>query len=258
MQLKVTICEMEDNEAAFLEDWDRLRSHVKEQETDLVLLPEMPFCKWVASAAKADQQVKEQSVKKHQSWLNRLHELDVRYVVFSMPVLEHEKYFNTAYIYERDKGLKALHTKYYFPEEPSFWEATWYQQHEKKFEVAMIDGFKIGILLCTEMWFTEHARAYGKLDIDLLLCPRATGVGSVPQWIRCGQTLAVISGAYCLSSNKRGSGDDGFLWGGNGWAAEPQNGNLLGLTGDQQFLSVILDLDKAREAKKDYPLYVKE
>ena len=231
MQLKVTICELEDDETAFLKNWDQLKAHLKEQSPDLVLLPEMPFCKWVASAMPPNHEIKEQSVKKHQSWIKRLDELSVRYVVFSMPVIENGEYFNTAFIYERAKGLKALHTKYYFPEEPSFWEATWYQQPEKEFKAIQIDGFKIGMLLCTEMWFTEHARGYGKMGVDLLLCPRATGEGSVAQWIRCGQTLAVISGAYCLSSNKRGSGDDGFVWGGNGWAAEPQNGNLLGVTG---------------------------
>ncbi len=256
MVLKVTVCELADNEAEFAISWERLKEHVREQATDLVLLPEMPFCKWVAAAEKPNQQAKEQSIIKHQAWVGRLDELGVRYVVFSMPVLNENNYFNTAFLYERDAGLKALHTKYYFPEEPYFWEATWYRQPEKRFDVTVINGYKIGVLLCTEMWFTEHARAYGKQGADLLLCPRATGAGSVAQWVRCGQTLAVISGAYCLSSNRTGPGDGDFVWGGSGWVAEPGNGNLLGITGKEQFLTVAVDLEQSRAAKTDYPLYV--
>ena len=121
-----------------------------------------------------------------------------------------------------------------------------------------LDGFKIGVLLCTEMWFTEYARAYAKQKIDLLLCPRATGISTTPKWIRCGQTLAVISGAYCLSSNKAGYGDDGFLWGGTGWISEPEEGVLMGTTIHNGFLTLEIDLETAREAKNGYPIYIKD
>jgi N-carbamoylputrescine amidase len=108
------------------------------------------------------------------------------------------------------------------------------------------------------MWFTEYARHYGKQGIDILLCPRASGMASVNQWIRCGQTLAIISGAYCLSSNRSGAGDHGFQWGGSGWIAEPVSGNLHGITTPREkFITMEIDIDKSRNAKKEYPLYVR-
>jgi N-carbamoylputrescine amidase len=89
--------------------------------------------------------------------------------------------------------------------------------------------------------------------------PEATGVDSRDQWIRCGQTLSIISGAYCLSSNKSGIGDYHFQWGGNGWIAEPMNGNLQGITStDEKFITKEIDINKSRNAKNEYPLYVKE
>ena len=128
-----------------------------------------------------------------------------------------------------------------------------------KFEVLDLGDIKVGALLCTEMWFTEHARQYGKEGLDILLCPRATGMESVKRWLMCGQMLSIISGAYCLSSNKSGPGEDGFKWGGNGWIAEPVTGNLLGVTSNEKkFITIDIDINKSRIAKTEYPLYVTE
>jgi N-carbamoylputrescine amidase len=83
-------------------------------------------------------------------------------------------------------------------------------------------------------------------------------MASVDQWIRCGQTLSVLSGAYCLSSNKSGLSDHGFQWGGNGWIARPSTGDLIGTTNSQEkFVTVEIDLAKSHSAKNEYPLYVK-
>lgn len=255
--MKVTVCELPDQEAALELSWTALHEHLLNQHSDLVLLPEMPFCKWVASTPAVDKALQQSSVAKHDAWMSKLEALPSRYVIYSRPVLSGSKYYNTAFVYEKGIGHRPLHTKYYFPEEPHFWEATWYDRAAADFQAVELDGFKIGVLLCTEMWFTDLARAYGKQDVDLLLCPRATGKGSVPQWQRLGQTLSVISGAFCLSSNKSGLGDEGFKWGGTGWITKPGSGNILGDTSTEPFVTVEIDLKSARKAKQNYPLYVK-
>lgn len=95
--------------------------------------------------------------------------------------------------------------------------------------------------------------------MDFLLCPRASGKSSIDQWIRCGQTSSVIGGAYCLSSNRSGIGEDSFEWGGTGWISQPMDGALLGRTSDSfPFLTIDVDLAKSKQAKNDYPLYVEE
>jgi len=258
--MKVTVCELSDNEINFIDDWNNLKIHIKQSKPDMLLLPEMPFCKWIADEKVVSEKAKLQSVQKHEEWLTRLEQLKVQYVVYSKPVIDGSKFHNTAFVYEKSAGHCKIHTKSFFPEEPYFWEETWYDPDElKTFEVIEIGEIKIGVLLCTEMWFTQYAREYGKQGIDILLCPRATGAGSVRQWIRCGQTLSVISGAYCLSSNRSGSGDNGFQWGGKGWVTAPGDGDLLGITAaDKKFLTVKIDINKSRTAKTDYPLNVKE
>jgi len=258
--MKVTVCELSDDERSFIEDWNSLTIHLDQNKPDLLLLPEMPFSKWIAAEKEVNEAHKCLSVEKHERWMAEVEQLNARRIVYSRPVIAGKKFFNTAYVFEKGSGHRKIHSKSFFPEEPFFWEETWYDHEEvKTFELLELGGIKIGVLLCTEMWFTEYARHYGKQGIDLLLCPRATGITSVDQWIRCGQTLSMISGAYCLSSNKSGPGDHDFQWGGNGWIAEPMTGNLLGTTGNsEKFVTREIDINRSREAKNEYPLYVRD
>ena len=41
--LRLTVCELHDDRAAFERDWKRLAAHVRDCRSELVLLPEMPF-----------------------------------------------------------------------------------------------------------------------------------------------------------------------------------------------------------------------
>jgi len=256
--MKVTVCELSDNENAFQQDWEALKTHLYQNNSDLLLLPEMPFCRWIAFELPVRESLKVEAVEKHEQWLTKLDELGVDKVVYSKPVIANGRYHNTAFIWQKGIGHQPIHAKQYFPEEEHFWEASWYDADKEGFSLCEIEGMKIGVLLCTEVWFTQHARTYGEEGIDLLLCPRATGESSVSQWVRCGQTLSVISGAYCLSSNRTGVGAHNFMWGGKGWVAQPMDGELLGTTNsNEKFVTVAINLDKTKEAKKEYPLYVK-
>jgi N-carbamoylputrescine amidase len=257
--MKVTVCEMSDNEDNFIVDWNELTIHLDQNKPDLLLLPEMPFCKWIASEKKVTNESKRVSVDKHEKWLTKIEQLNAKNIVYSKPVIAGDKFFNTAFVFDKDKGHLKIHTKSFFPEERFFWEETWFDHEDvTSFEVLEVNGVKLGVLLCTEMWFTQYARHYGKQGIDILFCPRSTGMASVNQWIRCGQTLAILSGAYCLSSNRSGFGDHGFRWGGSGWIAEPVNGNLHAITTPhEKFVTMEIDLSKSSEAKNEYPLYVK-
>lgn len=249
---------MNDNESEFSKDWELLKTHLYKHQSDLLLLPEMPFCEWIALELPVSKAQKKEAVEKHLRWLQKFDELAVDHIAYSMPVINGDRYHNSAFLWKKGEGSQFLHSKQYFPEEEHFWEASWYDADENGFSIADINGLKIGVLLCTEVWFTQHARSYGMQGIDLLLCPRATGKSSVAQWKRCGQTLAVISGAYCLSSNRTGFGKNNFHWGGAGWIAQPMDGELLAETKEtEKFITLTIDMTLAKKAKSEYPLYVK-
>lgn len=257
--MKVTVCELSDNKQQFQNDWKDLQLYLQTAFSDLLLLPEMPFYKWLAVSNIVSAELKQESVKEHQLWLKEIEALGVQYVVYSIPEIVEGKYLNTAFVFEKGKGHYRLHSKAYFPEEPYFWEETWFDREDPvSFEAFDLGDFTIGVLLCTELWFTEKARDYGKQGIDILFCPRATGKTSVEQWVNCGKTAAIICGAYCLSSNRSGLGENNFEWGGVGWITEPMNGNLLGRSSaENKFVTQEIDLEKSKEAKQEYPLYVK-
>jgi len=256
--MKVTVCELSDSSSQFSSDWEELKAHLAIEQPVLLLLPEMPFYRWLAADQKISEESKKECIAAHQKWLKEIERLDANYIVYSSPELIGGKFLNTAFVYSRETGHQRLHSKAYFPEEPHFWEASWFDREEPvSFKPFELEGFKIGVLLCTELWFTQHAREYGMQGVDLLLCPRATGKESVNTWLNCGKTSAVISGAYCLSSNRSGSGEKGFEWGGMGWITEPMDGALLASSSfTDKFVTKNIDLEKARQAKKEYPLYV--
>ena len=84
-------------------------------------------------------------------------------------------------------------------------------------------------------------------------------VTSTDKWIAGGRTAAVMSGAYCLSSNFSYREGDDMKWGGGGWIIEPEEGHVLGVTsGHHPLLTLEIDLRVAEAAKKTYPRYVSD
>lgn len=255
--MKVTICELSDDRKDFEREWAELTDFLEKEATDLLLLPEMPFSKWMAHDPHPNENLKKAVASEHRNYLSQFENLNSRYILYSAPEWEDGRLYNTALLWHRENGQQQVHRKQIFPEEPHFYEESWFAADGSGWEVMDAGGFKIGVLLCTEMWFTEHARNYGKSGIDLLLCPRATGLSSLEQWVRCGQTLAVISGAFCLSANRSGKGSNSFSWGGTSFIAQPGDGSLLAKTSAKiPFITISIDLEKARSAKREYPLYV--
>jgi len=257
--MRVTVCQLSNDIKQFEKEWVDLVSHCKLNRSEMLLLPEMPFYSWIANELVLNHSKKIAAVRAHEKWLKRIEELGDAIVAYSKPIIKEDKFYNTAFVWTKDAGHQKVHTKYYFPEEAGFYEETWFDREPKNFELIEVNGLRIGFLLCTEIWFAQYTRKYGLKGMDFLLCPRATGESSTEQWIRCGQTSSVIGGAFCLSSNRSGIGEDSFKWGGTGWICQPRDGTLLGVTSnDSPYLTIDIDLAKSKQAENDYPIYVKE
>lgn len=254
--MKVTVCELRNDLESLEQDWQALVAHVQSESSDFVLLPEMPFFPWVAETDQADPAVWEASVEAHDRWMLRLVDLAPAIVAGSRPVVRQEKRLNQGFLWDASSGYRAVHHKYYLPNEEGFWEATWYDRGDGEFTLVETSEMRVGFMICTDLWFNFHARAYAKGGIDLLVCPRATPALTVSKWIAGGRTAAVISGAFCLSSNLGGESEH-VKWGGGGWVIEPEESELLGVTSQKDpFLTVEINLNVAKAAKHTYPRYV--
>jgi N-carbamoylputrescine amidase len=245
--------------ADFSQAWERLAEHVGDQKSDLVLLPEMPFYRWLSQTQEVDPSEWEESVHAHDEWITRLADLAPATVISSRPVVDAGKRHNFGFVWEPETGLSDIHAKHYLPDEPGFWEASWYQRGDGNFSIAVTPKAKVGFLICTELWFTQHAREYGRQGAQIIVCPRATPTSTAPKWLAGGQSAAVISGAFCLSSNLAGTTTDGGDFAGVGWIVEPEEGEILGHTSSAEpFLTVDVDLAEADRAKTTYPRYVED
>jgi N-carbamoylputrescine amidase len=254
-----TVCQLDTDPMQFQKDWTQLIDHTRSHRSQLVVLPEMIFSPWLAAQPGANEKDWTESVRIHDVWIERLPELGAETVIGSRPVILANTPHNEGFCWTREQGYRAVHLKYYLPEEEAYWEASWYRRGTGAFEPFEAASLNAGMMLCTDMWFTEHARALGKSGIDILAVPRCTAAGSTEKWLAGGVSAAIMSGAYCLSSNRSGVDPFGNRFGGSGWIIDPESGDFLALTdSDQPFKTVELDLARARNAKHTYPRYVSE
>lgn len=278
--MKVTVCELPDEPARLERAWEGLTAHVRDANSDLVLLPEMPFHRWLPRRPEASARAWREAVEAHRRWVDRLPELAPSAVAATRPVVRDGGRRNEGFVWSPGAGERAVHAKRHLPDEPGFWEATWYDRGPDRFETVRCAGARVGFLICTELWFPGRARARAGEGVHLLLSPRATPAYSAGKWLAAGRTAAVVAGAFGLSSNRSGRGDpargaaggdrqpagsraaDGGAegerteWGGRGWIVGP-DGDVLGVTSeDEPFLTREVDLAAAEGAKDTYPRYV--
>ena len=156
--MRVTVCELSNTRHSLESQWVDLVDHCRQHRSELVVLPEMPFSPWLAKSDVADQSSWMSAVIEHESWRKAYVNLLPAAVLCADPIVDNGVNYNEAYVWSAIGGYQAAHRKYYLPDESGFWEAHWYERGPKEFVAQDIAETRVGFLLCTEMWFTEHAR----------------------------------------------------------------------------------------------------
>jgi N-carbamoylputrescine amidase len=240
--------------------WDLIRARVREAAPDLLITNEMPFGSWLPVHASYDAFAASDWVEQHEQGLAALKALGCA-VISSRPVHAGSSLANEAFALE--KGLySALHHKHYFPAEPGWQEAAWFAPAQEGFAVHTVAGIRVGVLLCTELMFNEHARRYVRDGrAQLIVSPRASGQ-TLHTWHAAGAMAAIVSGAYVISSNRVGQAQASDAqhpqFGGEGFAYAP-GGKLIQVTSFDSPMQVILwDETQVMQAQQDYPCYVQE
>ena len=252
--MRVTVTLLDGREPDLSRGWTSLVDHCREERSDFVLLPEMPFFEWLAFRERRNTTLWQEAVDDHDAWLRRLGELGAGVVAGSRPVSDRGGRFNEAFVWT-PKGLSTGHRKTYLPNEPGFWEGNWYDRGPKTFTPQETPEGLLGFLICTEQWFTEHARDYGRVGVTLLLTPRSTEAATADKWLACGRAAAVVAGAFGLSSSHAGN-YHGMDFGGTAWVIDP-DGNVLGQADEANpFVTIDIDPEEAGRAKSTYPRYV--
>lgn len=237
-------------------EWTKLAEQVAAARLELLITNELPFGRWIADDPTFDPDTAQHSVAAHEAGLAALAALSVPAVLSSRPVWAGDRLVNEAFVLEHGAS-RALHRKRYFPAEPGWFEANWYAPGDGGFQAADVAGLHVGVLLCTDAMFNEHARSYGQQGAALLAIPRATGA-SLEMWQVAGKMAAIVSGAYVISSNRVGSSPNGPAFGGGGFAYHP-DGSLLATTTPADTLIVAeVDPRVSDRQRAAYPCYVAE
>mgnify|MGYP001817725626 CR=1 FL=1 len=257
--MKVTVCQL-DNRAAERESMlAQLARHIASEQSQLLVLPEMCFADWLAADAEPDRARWLAAIKSHADHIRDLDRLGAQAVIASRPVVtDDDSRRNQAYLWTPQPRVQPIHEKYYLPDEPGYWEASWYDRGPPEFELCEALGLRIGVQICTEMWFFEWARHFAREGAELLCVPRATPHKSLQRWLAGGRVAAICSGAYCLSSNLWTPPGGKVDCGGLGWIISPQGDVLAQTSEDSPFATVDIDAEFARQAKSTYPRYVAE
>jgi N-carbamoylputrescine amidase len=252
--MKVTVCQLHDDDVDFERDWSRLAEHVRRERSQLVLLSEMAFAPWFARTSHFDADAWRRAVQLHERWLGRIGELAPAAVLATRPLDRDGRRFNEAFVSDSDTGYRAAHVKAFLPHEIGFHESDWYHAGDAEFAPIKVRGASVGFQICTEMWSMGHAHRYGKLGAQVIAVPRATSRSSGEKWLTGGRVAAIVSGAYALSSCRVSTSLDADL-GGFGWIVSP-DGDVLATTSDAEpFQTREIDLSVSDTSKQTYPRY---
>lgn len=256
--MKVTVCQWDSRPEALESQLHALAEHCRRNASELLLLPEMPFDDWLAGSPEVDPARWEVSVERHLRAIERISKVLKLSLLGSRPVVDvWGVRRNRAFLWGVQEGLVDGHDKIHLPEEEGYWEARWYQAGSPRLKPFVLEGCLAASLLCSELWFFEHARRYGEQKAHLICLSRATSSIDTDNWIAAGKTAAVVAGAYCLSSNQSRPGGVLPDMAGSGWIIDP-DGEVLALTSDAEpFVTLEVDLGYAEAAKATYPRYLK-
>ncbi|WP_201379017.1 carbon-nitrogen hydrolase family protein [Ktedonobacter sp. SOSP1-52] len=251
--MRVTVCELPDERQAFAPAWEALVAYVKEQKSELVLLPELPFSAWFARTPEFEAGAWQRAETEHEVMMKRLPELAPATVLGTHLLTEEGRHLNRGFSWSSADGYRGIHDKYYFPNEEDFYERRWFDRSPRDFTVAHVQqDLALGFLICTEVMFSEWARHYGRQGANIIAVPRAATRHE--RWVIAPQMAAIASGAFVLSSNRV----DEHLFSGRGLVIDPDGKLLAETSREKPFVTVDIDLEQSTQAKRTYPRDVVE
>ena len=178
--MKVMVTQVETASAETIErSWNAAQSFLKDKSVDLLLFPEIGFFPWIFCGKPENvEETWNKSIQSHKMWAERFSELNVPVIVGSRPIFEQGKRHNSAFVWTEKAGVVDVHKKFYLPDEPGFWEASWYERGSGAFEMHQVEVdnqmLNLGFMICTDLWFYKPAWEYGKQGAHLILAPRST------------------------------------------------------------------------------------
>ena len=253
---RITIANWDSCPEKFDQQAETLAAHVLAAKSEMVLLPEMPFTPWLPQSRDFDSKIWHDSVEQHLECLEKLGKHITVTIAASRPIVETTSNHNRSFFWKDGAFLTQPHDKQDLPEEPYFWERSWYSPGPKNTPTFTIDNITFGFLICTEIWNMERNRKMLHHGAHVLLTPRATPYFDGDVWVAGVRVAAFTSGCYVLSSNRIGPINAELNFEGLSAASDP-DGTVMGVTSEHTpYITVEIDTAVSEAASETYPRYV--
>lgn len=236
--MKITVCNLHDERPAFEHEWSRLVQYVQAVRSDLVVLPEMPFCRWFAGSDAFDSAAWRSAVRAHDVWEPRLRELAPAVVAASRPVDFGNVRYNEGFVWDTEHGCRAVHIKTLLPDRTGDREGSWYSSAPEDFAPLDLGTATIGFLFGAELAALQEAQRYRDEGVDLIVSPRVGGRDAPDGSFESARLACMRAQAYLATSSRI---DDAGAFAGQAWIIGPR-GNVLAMTNEQRaFASAEID-----------------
>jgi N-carbamoylputrescine amidase len=230
--MKITVCQVHNAGEPLERDWDRLRAHARSHDSELVLLPEMPFSPWLARSASFTAASWDAAVDTHNQFEARFAEFGAASLAGTRPVDFGNGRNNVAFLWDAHHGLRTIHAKSQLENRDGSWEPIWYVSSPADFTSVEIGSSMAAFLIGAELLSTGAAEQYARDGATLILAPRSTPASELKQWLDVARSAARRGHVFCASSNRAPDGA--------GWVIDPE-GKVIAITDEAQpFVTVDL------------------
>jgi N-carbamoylputrescine amidase len=257
-QVRVAVGEMPPNLEAGTDEWKALIYQLAATEADIFVLNELPFGSWIACHPEFDEDTAKRSIESHDRAMDELGSLGVPDILGSRLTVIDGVRRNSGFHFRRGEGYRDFYTKRHVPLSPGYYERAWYDPGPAEFPLIEVAGIKVGMLLCTDIMFNEHARHYGRQSGQLIVVPRCSPPIARDFFDTALAMASVASGCYVASSNRAGKDELGDAFEGRGAIYNPWGQHIAQTSPIQPLTYADLNLDFVQQKQSIYPCDVPE
>jgi agmatine deiminase len=148
-------------------------------------------------------------------------------VVIIAPLFEkaqNGKFYNSAVTIDADGEISGVYRKIHIPNDPLFYEKSYFEQGTSGYQVYKTSYARIGVLICYDQWFPEAARINALKGADIIFYPTAIGTikgytSADGDWHDAWRTIqrahAIANGIHVAAVNRVGEEGELQFWGGS-------------------------------------------
>ena len=223
--MKITVCQLHNTGEALERDWNQLRAHARSHESELVLLPEMPFSPWMARSASFSAASWNAAIDAHDRFEARFREFGATSLAGTRPLDFGNGRNNAAFLWDAQHGLRTIHAKSQLENREGSWEPIWYVSSPADFTSVEIATSRSAFLIGAELASMRAVEQYARDGATLILTPRSTPASDLKQWLDVARKAAERGHVFCASSNRAPDGA--------GWIIDPE-GIVIAITDEAQ------------------------